>query len=62
MEGDAAIVRELDDEKEFVDGSVYRSRYDARDEQARRNMTSLIYDPVRNPLARTFADLMKEIA
>lgn len=62
MEGDAAIVRELDDEKEFVDGSVYRSRYDARDEQARRNMTSLIYDSVRNPLARTFADLMKEIA
>lgn len=57
-----AALRELDDEKEFVDGSVYRSRYDARDEQARRNMTSLIYDPVRNPLARTFADLMKEIA
>lgn len=57
-----AALKELDDEKELVDGSVYRSRYDARDEQARRNMTSLIYDPVRNPLARTFADLMKEIA
>ena len=33
----------------------------ARDELARKNMTELIYDPVRNPLARTFADLMKEV-
>ncbi len=56
-----AALRELDDEKELVDGSVYRARYDARDELARKNMTELIYDPVRNPLARTFADLMKEV-
>ena len=56
-----AALKELDDEKEFVDVSVYRLRYDASDEQARRSMTELIYDPARNPLARTFADLMKEI-
>lgn len=56
-----AALREIEDEKERVDGSVYRARYDARDELARRNMTELIYDQVRNPLSRTFADLMKEI-
>lgn len=56
-----AALREIDGEKERVDGTTYRARYDARDEQARRNMTELIYDPVRNPLAKTFADLMKEI-
>lgn len=56
-----AALREIDGEKERVDGTIYRARYDARDEQARRNMTELIYDPVRNPLAKTFADLMKEI-
>ena len=57
-----AALNELEDKKELVDGSVYRARYDARDEQARRNMTELIYDPARNPLSRTFADLMKEQA
>ena len=56
-----AALREIDGEKERVDGTIYRARYDARDEQARRNMTELIYDPVQNPLAKTFADLMKEI-
>ena len=57
-----AALKEIDAEKERVDGSVYRARYDARDEQARRNMTELIYDPARNPLTRTFSDLIKEIA
>ena len=57
-----AALREIEDEKERVDGAVYRARYDARDELARRNMTELIYDQVRNPLARTFADLIKEIS
>lgn len=55
-----AALREVEGEKELVDGSVYKARYDARDEQARRNMTELIYDPVRNPLRQTFADLLKE--
>ena len=38
----------------------YKSRFDARDDQARRRMVELVYDLKRNPLEHVFSELVKE--
>ena len=55
-----AALRELPQRKERVPMSDYKSRFDARDNEARRRMVELVYDLERNPLAHVFSDLLKE--
>ena len=38
----------------------YKTKFNARDDLARRRMVELMYDPVRNPLKRVFSALVEE--
>ena len=55
-----AALRELEDAKESVASEPYKVKFDRRDQEARERMVSLAYDQKRNPLLRTFDDLLKE--
>ena len=57
-----AALREVVDAREPVSPEFYKARYDRRDQEARERMYDLIYDEKRNPLRRTFGDLLKEDA
>lgn len=57
-----AALKEIEQEKERVSVAVYKPRFDGRDDRARRQMQELVYDVERNPLKRTFSDLLKEDA
>ena len=52
---------EIHERKERVPMSEYKSRFNARDDQARRKMVELVYDLDRNPLEHVFSDLLKEV-
>ena len=53
-------LKERQDLKERVSMAEYKSRFDARDDQARRRMVELVYDLSRNPLEHVFSELIKE--
>ena len=55
-----AALKELEDEKESVQLSEYKAKFNDRDRVAHRRMHELVYDLARNPLTRVFSDLMKE--
>ena len=55
-----AALREVEDAKEPVASDLYKLKFDRRDQEARERMVSLAYDQKRNPLLRTFDDLLKE--
>lgn len=55
------VLREIEAEKEPVPLSVYKGKFDRRDHAARERMMEIAYDPVRNPLVRTFDELIKEM-
>ena len=55
-----AALREVEDAKEPVASDPYKLKFDRRDQEARERMVALAYDQKRNPLLRTFDDLLKE--
>ena len=55
-----AALREVEEAKEFVSPELYKDKFDRRDQEARERMVTLAYDPKRNPLRRTFDDLLEE--
>lgn len=55
-----AALKERSELKERVSMAEYKSRFDARDDQARRRMVELVYDLKRNPLEHVFSELIKE--
>ena len=55
-----AALKERSELKERVSMAEYKSRFDARDDQARRRMVELVYDLKRNPLEHVFSELVKE--
>ena len=55
-----AALKERSELKERVSMAEYKSRFDARDDQARRRMVELVYDLTRNPLEHVFSELIKE--
>lgn len=55
-----AALHEIEQEKSVVPSAVYKDRFDRRDQEARERMVALAYDQKRNPLRRTFDDLLKE--
>lgn len=57
-----ASLTEIEDAKEPVPVELYKGRFDRRDQEARERMVALAYDQKRNPLLRTFDDLLKEDA
>lgn len=57
-----ATLKEIEDEKEFVASDAYKDKFDHRDQEARERMVALAYDPKRNPLRRTFDNLLEEDA
>lgn len=55
-----AALREDGGAKERVASDPYKIKFDRRDQEARERMVALAYDQKRNPLLRTFDDLLKE--
>lgn len=53
--------RKADDSPRYRrEASLYKEKFNRRDDEARRRMVSIAFDPVRNPLIRTFDELLKE--
>ena len=46
--------------KERVSPDPYKEKFDRRDQEARERMVALAYDEKRNPLRRTFDNLLEE--
>ena len=57
-----AALTEIEDAKERVSPDPYKERFDRRDQEARERMVALAYDEKRNPLRRTFDNLLEEDA
>ena len=55
-----AALREIEDAKERVSPDPYKEKFDRRDQEARERMVALAYDEKRNPLRRTFDNLLEE--
>lgn len=55
-----ASLHELEARKERVPANLFKDRFDRRDQDARERMVALAYDSERNPLKRTFDDLLGE--
>jgi len=55
-----AALHEVQPLKERVSMLEYKTKFNARDDLARRRMVELMYDPVRNPLKRVFSALVEE--
>ena len=57
-----AALGEIEDAKERVSADQYKDKFDRRDQEARERMVALAYDEKRNPLRRTFDNLLEEDA
>lgn len=54
-----AALEEIHEEKEPVPLAIYKEKFNRRDQEARERMVSIAYDLVRNPMIRTFDELLK---